>query len=126
MYCLGIKFTPLKAGHVLGAAMFLIEIDGATLLYTGDYSMEDDRHLPCADIDQLSKLLDGRRPDILIVESTHGINELQSRYLQSIAYSLVCCCFVFHLTICFYSNLTSFVYCLERKEKTDSKILLNP
>lgn len=41
----GIKFTAYPAGHVLGAAMFLIEIDGVKILYTGDYSCENDRHL---------------------------------------------------------------------------------
>lgn len=39
----GIKFTPTPAGHVLGAAMFTIEIDNIRVLYTGDYSMEEDR-----------------------------------------------------------------------------------
>ena len=39
----GIKFWCYNAGHVLGAAMFMIEIGGLRVLYTGDYSMEDDR-----------------------------------------------------------------------------------
>jgi cleavage and polyadenylation specificity factor subunit 3 len=39
----GIKFTPTAAGHVLGAAMFMIDIDGTKVLYTGDYSLEEDR-----------------------------------------------------------------------------------
>ena len=34
----GIKFSAFQAGHVLGAAMFLIEISGVKILYTGDYS----------------------------------------------------------------------------------------
>jgi len=41
----GLKFHALNAGHVLGAAMFFIEIGGRSVLYTGDYSMEEDRHL---------------------------------------------------------------------------------
>ena len=45
-----LKFRALNAGHVLGAAMFLLEIGGRTLLYTGDYSMEDDRHLMAAEV----------------------------------------------------------------------------
>lgn len=32
---LGVRFTPTAAGHVLGAAMFSIEIDGIRVLYTG-------------------------------------------------------------------------------------------
>jgi cleavage and polyadenylation specificity factor subunit 3 len=40
----GIKFTATAAGHVLGAAMFTIDIDGRKILYTGDYSLEEDRY----------------------------------------------------------------------------------
>ena len=40
----GIRVTASAAGHVLGAAMFNVEIDGVKVLYTGDYSMEDDRY----------------------------------------------------------------------------------
>ena len=39
----GIQFCGYVAGHVLGAAMFSIKIDGVKVLYTGDYSMEEDR-----------------------------------------------------------------------------------
>lgn len=31
----GIKITPYRAGHVLGAAMFMVDIGGMRLLYTG-------------------------------------------------------------------------------------------
>ena len=34
----GIKFWAYNAGHVLGAAMFMIEIAGVRVLYTGDFS----------------------------------------------------------------------------------------
>lgn len=46
----GIKFCGFAAGHVLGAAMFTVEIDGVVVLYTGDYSMEEDRHLSSAEV----------------------------------------------------------------------------
>ncbi|KRW99417.1 hypothetical protein PPERSA_12521 [Pseudocohnilembus persalinus] len=36
----GIKVKCYCAGHVLGAAMFQVEIDGVKVLYTGDYSTE--------------------------------------------------------------------------------------
>jgi cleavage and polyadenylation specificity factor subunit 3 len=65
----GIKFTCYNAGHVLGAAMFLVEIDGVKVLYTGDYSCEEDRHLQPAEIP--NTLI-----DVLIVESTYGVKEL--------------------------------------------------
>lgn len=66
------KFRALNAGHVLGAAMFWIELSGRTILYTGDYSMEDDRHLMAAEIPDV-------KPDVLIVESTYGVQVHQSR-----------------------------------------------
>ena len=44
MSYIGIKFTATKAGHVLGACMYTIEIEGIKVLYTGDYSMDEDRY----------------------------------------------------------------------------------
>lgn len=41
----GIRVKCYNAGHVLGAAMFMVEIDGIRVLYTGDYSTEKERHL---------------------------------------------------------------------------------
>ncbi|CAG8594431.1 10755_t:CDS:10 [Cetraspora pellucida] len=66
----GIKFTSYNAGHVLGAAMFLIEIAG--ILYTGDYSREEDRHLMAAE-------LPPAQPDVLITESTYGVQNHEPR-----------------------------------------------
>jgi cleavage and polyadenylation specificity factor subunit 3 len=68
----GIRFQPFNAGHVLGAAMFLIDIAGVKTLYTGDFSSVPDRHLLGAERPPVS-------PDILIVESTYGKRELPSR-----------------------------------------------
>lgn len=62
-----IRITPLPAGHVLGAAMFLIEISGLTILFTGDYSLEQDRHLISASVPSNVKV------DVLITESTYGV-----------------------------------------------------
>lgn len=64
----GIRITPYPAGHVLGACMYLIEIAGLNLLFTGDYSREDDRHLIPATIPR------GVKVDCLITESTFGIS----------------------------------------------------
>ena len=41
----GVKFIAYNAGHVVGAAMFLIEVGSLKILYTGDYSREEDIHL---------------------------------------------------------------------------------
>lgn len=42
----GIKIKCYNAGHVLGAAMFMVDIDGVRVLYTGDYSTENERSCP--------------------------------------------------------------------------------
>ena len=63
----GISITCYNAGHILGASMFLVEIDGRSVLYTGDYSREEDHHLKSATVPP------GRKVDVLICESTFGI-----------------------------------------------------
>lgn len=68
----GFSFTPYHAGHVLGACMFLIDIAGLKILYTGDYSREEDRHLVKAEIPPV-------RPDVLVVESTYGVQSHEGR-----------------------------------------------
>ncbi|KAF8658235.1 hypothetical protein AX16_002012 [Volvariella volvacea WC 439] len=70
--CPGVSFTPYHAGHVLGACMYLIDIAGLRILYTGDYSREEDRHLVKAELPPV-------RPDVLIVESTYGVQSLEAR-----------------------------------------------
>lgn len=70
--CNGIRFQPFNAGHVLGAAMFLVDIAGVKLLYTGDYSRVPDRHLLAAEVPPVC-------PDVLIVEATYGILVLETR-----------------------------------------------
>ncbi|KAK5018069.1 endoribonuclease ysh1 [Cryomyces antarcticus] len=62
-----VRITPYPAGHVLGAAMYLIEIAGLNILFTGDYSREEDRHLIPAEVPK------GVKIDVLITESTFGI-----------------------------------------------------
>ncbi|KDN52594.1 Endoribonuclease YSH1 [Tilletiaria anomala UBC 951] len=68
----GLRFTPYHAGHVLGACMFFIEIAGLRILYTGDYSREEDRHLVQAEVPPV-------KPDVLICESTYGTQSLGPR-----------------------------------------------
>ncbi|KAK5886353.1 hypothetical protein CesoFtcFv8_017393 [Champsocephalus esox] len=65
----GIKFWCYHAGHVLGASMFMIEIAGVKLLYTGDFSRQEDRHLMAREIPSV----------ILIIESTHGTHIHEKR-----------------------------------------------
>ncbi|CAI2386537.1 unnamed protein product [Moneuplotes crassus] len=70
-----VKIQAYIAGHVLGAAMFLVDIGGVKILYTGDYSTEEDRHLKPAEIPKCNV-------DILIVESTYGIRLHEPRDLR--------------------------------------------
>eukprot|EP00262_Sarcandra_glabra_P021002 TRINITY_DN858_c0_g3_i1.p1 TRINITY_DN858_c0_g3~~TRINITY_DN858_c0_g3_i1.p1 ORF type:complete len:700 (+),score=105.45 TRINITY_DN858_c0_g3_i1:536-2635(+) len=71
----GIRFWCYTAGHVLGAAMFMVDIAGVRVLYTGDYSREEDRHLRAAEIPSFS-------PDICIIESTYGVQLHQPRLVR--------------------------------------------
>ncbi|XP_062029745.1 cleavage and polyadenylation specificity factor subunit 3-I-like [Rosa rugosa] len=71
----GIRFWCYTAGHVLGAAMFMVDIAGVRVLYTGDYSREEDRHLRAAETPQFS-------PDICIIESTYGVQHHQPRNIR--------------------------------------------
>eukprot|EP00118_Oscarella_pearsei_P007095 m.33584 g.33584 ORF g.33584 m.33584 type:complete len:691 (+) comp31847_c0_seq3:10-2082(+) len=71
----GIKFWCYHAGHVLGAAMFMIEIAGVKILYTGDFSRQEDRHLMAAEIPPI-------KPDILITEATYGTQIHEKREIR--------------------------------------------
>uniref|UniRef100_A0A915J5F0 Cleavage and polyadenylation specificity factor subunit 3 n=1 Tax=Romanomermis culicivorax TaxID=13658 RepID=A0A915J5F0_ROMCU len=83
----GVKFWCYVAGHVLGAAMFMIEIAGVKILYTGDFSRLEDRHLCAAEIPNI-------RPDVLIIESTYGTQihekrEDRERRFTDLVYDIV-------------------------------------
>ena len=70
----GVRITPYPAGHVLGAAMFLINIAGLNIFFTGDYSREPDRHLVAATVPpNVGKI------DVMITESTFGISNAPPR-----------------------------------------------
>jgi cleavage and polyadenylation specificity factor subunit 3 len=66
-----IRITPYPAGHVLGAAMFLIEIAGLKIFFTGDYSREDDRHLVSAEVPK------GIKIDVLITGIASHVPRLE-------------------------------------------------
>ena len=60
-----IRVTAYYAGHVLGAVMFYVEVNGYSVVYTGDYNMASDRHLGAAWIERLN-------PHVVITESTYA------------------------------------------------------
>ncbi len=61
----GISVRAHYAGHVLGAAMFEVNVAGQRVLYTGDYNMTPDRHLRAASVGRIN-------PDVLITETTYA------------------------------------------------------
>ena len=62
-----IRVTAMLAGHVLGAVQFQIHLGSTCVLYTGDYSREEDRHLAAA-------ALPRGHVDVLLIESTFGVS----------------------------------------------------
>lgn len=59
----GIKMELFSAGHILGSAMIRVEVDGVSLLYTGDFKLKKSWTAEEIQIPQA---------DILIMESTFG------------------------------------------------------
>lgn len=70
--CSGVRIKCLYAGHVLGAAMIHASCNGESVLYTGDFSTDPDKHLGAA-------RLSGLCPDVLISESTYGTKSREDR-----------------------------------------------
>lgn len=60
------KITTYRAGHIIGAVMFLIEGDGESILVTGDLSFRSGRTIPGA------KVAQDIHPDVVVMESTYG------------------------------------------------------
>lgn len=67
-----LTIMPYYAGHVLGAAMFLIRVGTQSVLYTGDFNSTPDRHLGAAWVDLC-------RPTVLITESTYATTVRDSK-----------------------------------------------
>jgi integrator complex subunit 11 len=61
----GVKITSYYAGHVLGASMFHVSYQGLSVVYTGDYNSNSDRHLGAAYIPRL-------RPNVVLTETTYA------------------------------------------------------
>lgn len=60
------KITYYPSGHILGAAAILMEIEGVSILFTGDYSIDDQKTVKGL------VLPDDLKVDVLITESTYG------------------------------------------------------
>ena len=68
--------TPVYAGHVLGAVMYIVEYRGVTVMYTGDYSFASDSQLDGAKIPPT--LLPSTGVDLIISESTYATSIRES------------------------------------------------
>lgn len=65
----GYSFTLYKSGHIPGAVMTLLEVNGKKILYTGDFS---DRNYPLVEKYSLPEIKD---LDLLIVNSTNAFKK---------------------------------------------------
>ncbi len=63
----GVKLTFVSAGHILGSAMVLMEYEGSSYLYTGDYKLQNDA--TCDAVEWVNA-------DVLITESTFADPEI--------------------------------------------------
>lgn len=70
------RVTAHIAGHVIGAVMWEIQIDGRTILYTGDYSEDGTKFIPSYQLPQRYML--PNRLDMLIMECTYGNTDFKS------------------------------------------------
>jgi Cft2 family RNA processing exonuclease len=75
----------LKAGHILGAASYLIEVNGRRILHTGDLSLHDQRTIPgAAYLDAVGEV------DLLIIESTYAYQpEQRQQQIEEEQYALL-------------------------------------
>lgn len=71
-----VRIKSYRAGHILGAVMFLIEGDGEKLFVTGDLSFKAGRTIHGAEVPH------GIRPDVLIMESTYGNRTHTDRHTE--------------------------------------------
>jgi Cft2 family RNA processing exonuclease len=68
-----LSVTLHRAGHILGAVMFVIEGGGEKLLVSGDLSFNAGRTIPGAEVPARE------RPDAMLIESTYGNREHSDR-----------------------------------------------
>jgi integrator complex subunit 11 len=70
-----IQVTAFYAGHVIGALMYLIEINGKRVFFTGDFNFTPDRHLGAAKPPRIYT-------DVVISESTYSDVVMDSKKLR--------------------------------------------
>ena len=76
--CDGVTATWFRAGHILGAAMILIEGKRESILITGDVSVTDQKTIQKT-IPGMSMLDLPKRVDVMMMESTYGDRQHKDR-----------------------------------------------
>ena len=72
----GVTAQWIPAGHILGAAMILIEGGQERILMTGDVSVTDQKTIPGMPMSELNL---PHRPDVMVMESTYGYRQHTDR-----------------------------------------------
>ena len=72
--CDGVTATWIPAGHILGAAMILIQSKQESILITGDVSVTDQKTIPGMSMSDLPY-----QPDVMVMESTYGNHHHKDR-----------------------------------------------
>jgi integrator complex subunit 11 len=76
-----LKLTMFYAGHVLGAAMALVECNGESVFYTGDFNSAPDGHLDAARPPTWRSMLPSP-PSLLITETTYATSVGEQRFAR--------------------------------------------
>jgi len=63
----GAVLTTYNAGHVPGSAIGVIEVEGTTVVFTGDFNLSDTNLLRGADLYNIP-----RNPDVVVMEATYA------------------------------------------------------
>jgi DNA ligase-1 len=79
----GLNVTLLPAGHIFGSAQFLLETDGSSLLYTGDFKLRHGRSAEAAE---------WRPAETLIMETTYGLPRYRLPPTELVVQQIVAFC----------------------------------
>lgn len=70
-YINNLQITPIKNGHILGSVAYHIENENLSILFTGDFSIDDQNTIKGLNLNEITRCI-----DILVIESTYGIKRL--------------------------------------------------
>ena len=73
-----IEFEFIPSGHIPGSSMILFQLEGKTLLYSGDIQTDDSHLIHGVNFDFLKR----HNVDLLILESTYGNRERKNRAIE--------------------------------------------